>query len=197
MDTPGRRCKFIVLTGGPGAGKTATLEVVRKKFLERIAIVPEAASVIFGSGFWRREEVCMQKAAQRAIYHLQREMEAALEEKGNTVAALCDRGTIDGLAYWPDVEESFWRELQTTRKAELERYTTVIHLRTPSIGRGYNHDNPIRIENAREAAQIDARILKAWDGHPNRIIIDSTDNFLEKIAKALDAIKNQIVQIVG
>jgi predicted ATPase len=194
VNTPRKanRCSLIVVTGGPGAGKTATLEVVRKKYLEHIAVLPEAASVIFGGGFWRRDGIAMKKAAQRAIYHVQRELEQAILDDGDVAIALCDRGTLDGLAYWPESPESFWRELGTTREAELKRYAAVIHLRTPTAHNGYNHENPIRIENALEAALIDERILAAWDGHPNRIFIESTDNFLEKVRIALEEIKKQI-----
>ncbi|MBI3556278.1 MAG: ATP-binding protein [Deltaproteobacteria bacterium] len=188
-------CSLIVLTGGPGAGKTATLEIVRKRFLEHISIVPEAASIIYGGGFWRRDGLAMKKAAQRAIYHVQRELEHAIVEDGNTTVALCDRGTLDGLAYWPEAAESFWQELGITREAELKRYAAVIHLRTPNAEHGYNHQNPIRTENAREASVIDERIVKAWEGHPNRIFIESTENFLEKVRLALEVIKKQLIVI--
>ena len=137
----------------------------------------------------------MKKAAQRAIYHVQRELEQAIIDEGKTTVALCDRGTVDGLAYWPDSAESYWRELQTTREAELARYAAVIHLRTPNDQRGYNHQNPMRTENAIEATLIDERIVKVWDGHPNRVFIESTDNFLEKVKLALDEIKNQLVAL--
>ena len=34
---------LVVLTGGPGAGKTAVLEIVRRYFCAQVQIVPEAA----------------------------------------------------------------------------------------------------------------------------------------------------------
>lgn len=33
----------VVLTGGPGAGKTATLELIRQSFCEHVHVLPEAA----------------------------------------------------------------------------------------------------------------------------------------------------------
>ena len=50
---------LVVITGGPGAGKTAVLEVARRYLCEHIAVLP---------------------------------------------------GTLDGLAYWPESEESFWND---------------------------------------------------------------------------------------
>ena len=73
--------------------------------------------------------------------------------------------------------ESFFREIGTTRTAELARHHAVIHLKTPDLGHGYNHQNPLRIEDATEALALDARILDAWAGHPNRIVLESSDDF--------------------
>ena len=52
---------FVVLTGGPGAGKTAVLEFIRKVLCQHVAILPEAASILFGGGFWRLDS----KSAKR------------------------------------------------------------------------------------------------------------------------------------
>ncbi len=47
-------CQLVVLTGGPGAGKTAILEILRRSLCPCVAVLPEAASILFGGGFWRR-----------------------------------------------------------------------------------------------------------------------------------------------
>lgn len=185
-------CKRIVLTGGPGAGKTAILEIARKNFCEHISILPEAASIIFGGGFWRRESMAAKKAAQRAIFFVQRELEQLVEDEKVSAIALCDRGTIDGLAYWPDKEALFWNELGTSKEREFARYAAVIHLRTPPLEQGYNFQNPIRIESAIQAAEIDEKIAQAWSGHPRRFFIESHDEFLKKVAQAVSLIKNEL-----
>lgn len=38
----------VVLTGGPGAGKTAVLELIRLFFCEHVKTLPEAAGIVFG-----------------------------------------------------------------------------------------------------------------------------------------------------
>jgi hypothetical protein len=98
------------------------------------------------------------------------------------------------LAYWPADEASFWRELSTQRDAEFARYHAVIHLRTPGAGRGYNNQNPLRTEDAALAHVIDERILRIWEGHPNRHIIDSSDDFLLKVRTAVRLIEEQLPQ---
>ena len=182
----------IVLTGGPGAGKTAVLEIARRSFCSRIGLLPEAASIVFGGGFWRRPTLAGRKAAQRAIYYIQREQERMVSEEGEFGSVLCDRGTLDGLAYWPAEEALFWQELGTTRQAELARYHAVIHLRTPPADGGYNRQNPLRTEDAMTARAIDQRIALAWEGHPNRVFIDSSADFVEKARRAIALIKDNL-----
>jgi predicted ATPase len=86
------------LTGGPGAGKTALLEMIRQSFCSHVHVLPEAASIIFGGGFPREDDDRSRRAAQRAIFFVQRELEA-IGDSHNAAVVLCDRGTIDGLAY--------------------------------------------------------------------------------------------------
>lgn len=181
---------LIVLTGGPGAGKTAALEFVRKIFCEHAAILPEAASILFGGGFWRMESVSAKKAAQIAIYHVQKEMEnLVLGEKKWTIG-LCDRGTLDGHAYWPGQRDDFFNHLETALDAEYKRYNAVIHLQSPSLDTGYNHQNPIRIETAHQASEIDKKIHEIWKNHPNYFLIESKADFSEKVNLAVRAIQS-------
>jgi predicted ATPase len=193
-DPPGSRRRFV-LTGGPGAGKTAVLEVVRQAFAWQVQVLPEAAGIVFGGGFPRtREDVC-RRAGQRAIYHVQRELEA-VADAGAQAVVLCDRGTVDGAAYWPGPDE-FWPSVGTTMADELARYDLVIHLRTPSSAHGYNRVNPLRIESAEEAAAIDERILDAWASHPRRIIIPAAPDFLAKAGQAIDVIASELARLHG
>lgn len=180
--------KKIVVTGGPGAGKTAILELARRQFCHNVLIIPEAASIVFGGGFLRRDSMPARRAAQRAIYYIQREYERAVEEEGLAPILLCDRGTVDGVAYWPASAEDYYGELQTTQAIEYSRYDSVIHLRTPSLAEGFNHQNPLRLETAQQAAAIDQRILDAWAGHPQRIVIESSREFLSKANQTLASI---------
>lgn len=187
------KTKIVVFTGGPGAGKTAVLELARKTFAYKdIAILPEAASILFGGGFWRKSSPSARKAAQRAIFHVQREFERMVLEERNVRLILCDRATLDGIAYWPSSEKNFFSEVKTTRRGELARYHMVIHLRTPNVENGYNHANPLRIETPGEANLLDQKILKAWRDHPNRHLIDSSVQFMEKTKKALALIEKLI-----
>jgi predicted ATPase len=183
----------VVLTGGPGAGKTALLELIRQSFCSHVKVLPEAASVVFGGGFPREDDTGCRRAAQRAIFYVQRELEIA-GDGHNPAIVLCDRGTIDGLAYWPGSLEEFWSSLSTTLEIELGRYDAVIHLRTPAQDHGYNHQNPLRTESAGAAADIDAQIVRAWERHPRRFIVESSAEFLDKAARALEILRAELPQ---
>jgi hypothetical protein len=165
---------------------------VRHHFCEHIAVLPEAASIVFGGGFPRRDSVAARSAAQRAIYHVQCELEAYVWGEGQAAIALCDRGTVDGAAYWPGPDLDPWRELGTTLEEELRRYAAVIHLRTPSSSQGYNWSNPLRIESEQEARRIDERIFEAWNAHPRRTLINSDMDFVDKILRAVEAIRKEL-----
>lgn len=183
---------LVVLTGGPGAGKTAVLELVRKVLCEHVAILPEAASILFGGGFWRLDSPTGKMAAQRAIFHVQNEMQQLVLDEKKWSMGLCDRGTLDGLAYWPGKESEYFATLNTSLEREFQKYTAVIHLRSPSIAKGYNYQNPIRVESAELAAKIDQKIHEVWKGHPSYSQIESMDNFIDKVHRAADRIQSYV-----
>ncbi len=185
-------CRLVVVTGGPGAGKTAVLEAVRRNFCEHVAVLPEAASILFGGGFPRRDTLAARKAAQRAIWRVQTELEQMVIEERKVAVALCDRGTLDGLAYWPQTVEELLSSLGATASAQLQKYAAVIHLRTPGVERGYNHQNPLRTESAAEAAAVDSRIALAWCDHPRRYFVDNSDSFIDKLARAVALIRLEV-----
>jgi len=184
QDAGARRQRRIVVTGGPGAGKTAALEVARRIFCRHVTTLREAASIIFEGGFPRERADAARRAAQRAIFHVQIELEAMVEPRDDLAVVLCDRGTVDGAAYWPGDADGLWRELGTSLEAQLARYDAVIHLRPPPDGDGYETSR-VRVEDAAEAARIDARIAEAWGRHPRRFVIDHTHEFMEKVSRVV------------
>lgn len=174
-------CRFIVLTGGPGAGKTAVMEAARQIFGKQVAILPEAASIIYAGGFPRLPSHHSVRAAQRAICRVQEELENFAIDEGAPSVALCDRGIADGAAYWPEGPDSFFSAVGLSRAQVFARYHTVIHLQTPPAALGYNNSNPMRTESAEQAAGLCRRIEAVWDGHPNRLVVPATETFTEKL----------------
>ena len=180
----------VVLTGGPGAGKTAVLELIRQSFCSHVKVLPETAGIVFSGGFPRGDSTAIRRPAQRAIFFVQRELEATAEAT-DVAIVLCDRGTIDGVAYWPGPDD-FWSDVGTTLGEQLRRYDAVIHLRTPPADDGYNHANPLRTESAAQALAIDEFILNAWEKHPRRFVVEATHNFLDKASQALEFLRSEL-----
>ena len=188
---PHSQSKRIVLTGGPGAGKTAVLELVRQAFCRHVRVLPEAAGIVFGGGFPREPATNAQRAAQRAIFHVQAELEA-LGAESDVSVVFCDRGTVDSAAYWPGPPTELWRSLNTTLEEQLARYDTVIHLRTPGTDNGYHNRNPLRVETAVQAGEIDRRIERLWAAHPHRFLVEAEADFLRKAERTLQIIRAEL-----
>lgn len=184
---------FIVVTGGPGAGKTTLLERARAKFCRHVPILPESATLLFRGGFWRRDSLKAREAAQIAIFHVQRQLESIAADDSGVIAILCDRGTLDGEAYWPHPsKDQFWEQVRSERSPELDRYDTVLHLESPLAQDGYNHNNEFRLENPEQASQIDHRVRMAWRGHPKLFVVESDHDFELKSARALEILRREI-----
>ena len=187
---PATALKRIVLTGGPGAGKTVISGRVVRDFPDRYVRVPEAATQVYQAlqTRWDRLDLDGRRDAQRRMYRLQREQEEriALEHPGKVL--LLDRGTIDGAAYWPEGPADYWRDLGTTAAAELARYDAVVWLQTSAALGLYDHDasNPCRFEHP-EAAIASGNLLKIlWGGHPRVVEVGAYARLEEKV----EAVRN-------
>ncbi len=183
--------RLVVVTGGPGAGKTALLEVVQANFCRHVIVLPEAASILWIGGFPRKESVSGRRAAQRAIVRLQLELQRQAIEEGQAALIICDRGTLDGLAYWPGAPREYYEELQLERERELERYSMILHMQPPARAHGYQ-STLLRPESAEEAAVLDTRILAAWEGHPRRHVLPSNHDFLSKLEQGVQLLREEV-----
>jgi predicted ATPase len=179
-------CCRIVLTGGPGGGKTTAADLYRREIGEGVVIVPEAATLLYQGGFPRQGEAEVRKATQRAIYHVQKNLEDAHYANYRNRVLLCDRGTLDGAAYWPDPADDFFSHLGTTLEAELMRYDAVIFFETAAVGGiSIEGGNPTRIESLEAARELDSRLRALWSKHPNFVFVPHNRSFLRKVNAGL------------
>src|SRR5690606_10613928 len=132
----------VVLTGGPGAGKTAALEVIRKRYCEHVVVLPEAATIAFSGGFPRRPSEVARRGGQLAMCHVQDQLGQITLNEARLSVRLCARSVPDGPAYWPGDVASYLAATGTSREEIYARYPLVLHLRTPSPEH-YNHVNPV------------------------------------------------------
>lgn len=189
------RCR-IVLTGGPGGGKTTAADLFRREIGERVVIVPEAATLLFSGGFPRSKEIHARQSAQCAIYHVQRNLEDVQSARYPERILLCDRGTIDGAAYWPDAEQAFFDAVGSTEQAELDRYDAVIFFESAAVGGiSVEGGNPTRIESNEEALGLDRRLREIWSKHPRFVVVPHNASFVKKIMFGLAALESIVAQL--
>ena len=188
----------IVLTGGPGGGKTTAADLFRREIGDRVVIVPEAATILFQGGFPRSRDPQASRFAQTAIFHVQRHLEdvqAALFP-GRTL--LCDRGTVDGAVYWPGQPHDYFNAVGTTLESELARYDAVIFFETAARGGvSIEGGNPIRNESIEEAMRIDGKLRTLWARHSRFILVPHNPSFFKKISFGLAALESVVAQLNG
>lgn len=174
----------LVLTGGPSGGKTTLAMALQREFNQKLVVVPESASLLYAGGFPRKPDAKSVQHRQRAIYYVQRELEGMFADEYANHLLVCDRGSLDGLAYWQGETTDFLGTLETTIERETARYDWVLHLDTAPENY-YDLTNPLRIESYDEAWRLNEKIKAAWNNHPQRFVIENEGHFLDKLHRSL------------
>jgi predicted ATPase len=184
----------VAITGGPGGGKSTVAAAVARAWGERVVVVPEVATHLLGGFFPRVRCAADRRAVQRAIYHVQLELEAVHQARaGADTVLVFDRGLADGAAYWPEGADAFFTELSQDAAAARARYDAVLFLETAAAGGlGIGASNPARTEALAEAVQIDQRLRHIWSQHPRFHFVGHTATFDAKVVTALDALRTLI-----
>ena len=186
----------IVLTGGPGAGKTTLTRRLAESGPDRFVLVPEAATQVYEQlqTRWDRLDLPGRRDVQRRIYHLQIEQERRLLAEHPGKILILDRGTIDGAAYWPAGPDDYWRDLGTTHDRELARYGAVIWMQSCAAIGLYDGDasNPCRFEDAAAAVASGEDLKRLWSGHPDLHFVDAFRSLEEKLASVIQLVDNRL-----
>jgi len=183
----------IVLTGGPGAGKSVITRAICDAFPDRYVRVPEAATATYArlNTRWDWLDTDGQRRVQRLIYHQQIEQEAEFARLHPSDTLLLDRGTLDGAAYWPDGADAYWHDLGTTSLRELARYDAVIWLETAAALGIYDGSasNAVRFEDAPGAVASGQALLQLWVQHPKLYRVSAYTELSDKIAGVQHALR--------
>lgn len=181
--------KKIVLTGGPASGKTTVLSFLKEKFVNQVVFVPEAATMLLGSGFpvpghdieWSIE---WQAAFQAAVLPLQINLENAYELKAAEAGIqtlVCDRGALDGAAYTPGGLVQFCQIFKLNIMAMFASYEAIIHLESVATAHPELYgtsNNEKRFEILEEAQLLEHKTRRVWRNHPNWYFIEA-ENTIE------------------
>ncbi len=190
---PMQKRRRIVLTGGPGGGKTTAADLLRRELGSRVVVVPEAATILFAGGFPRSQTMGRQSCCADGDFSRAAQPEDVQSALYGERVLLCDRGTIDGAAYWNDGADSFFASLGTTFDAEVARYDAVVFFETAAVaGLSIEGGNPVRCESLSQAVELDARLRALWSRHPRFTLIPHSNSFMEKIVGALAVLERLV-----
>lgn len=190
--------KRIVFTGGPCSGKTTFTSRAQTVFAERgyrVIIDHESATDLISGGIspatigmyeFQKYVIALQLKKEELCY------KAAQEMAGDKVLIFIDRGILDDEAYVGN--EDFRKILQDfdLKYEDLnDRYDMVVHLVTSAKGKEEAYtlaNNAARYETIEEAREMDDMALKAWENHPNRVIIGNETDFEVKMINAVQSV---------
>ncbi len=188
--------KKIVLTGGPGGGKTKAIKRLIPELEKcgcKVFPVFEAADAVIKDGVSRDES---DYEFQKAIYKKQVNDESqayynAIMTEGNIGVVICDRGLNDAKVYLNDEDYlKFKEELKINDIVLRDFYDAVFHLDSTSNSDAAEYTREgIRIEDETSAQALNERSLRAWCGNPHYRFIPVCDNFEEKLSILLKEIK--------
>ena len=186
----------IALTGGPGAGKTTAADLFRREIGDDVIVVPEAATILFGGGFPRVTEDRAVRSLQKAIFEVQHSLEDIQAARFPDRVLLCDRGTVDGAAYWPDGAAEFFSTMNSTYEAELPRYDVVLFFETSAVGRiRFEGGNRYRTESNEQAVALDTRLRELWSPHPRFHLVPHSTSFVRKVNTGLSILESVVAEL--
>lgn len=192
----------IVITGGPCSGKTSCLKAVQEHCGDHVAIVPEVATILLQGGFPRPTVAVANwptgyhQLLQKAVLDLQHSLEDAcqlLAQQANKTILVCDRGVLDGAAYWPDGLEAYLKHFNLCLRTTHTQYDAVVHLESlatamPELFGTMN--NPHRYESLAEAQEREHATCQAWQNHPLRLFIPGNQPLDTKVRQVLTLVRS-------
>lgn len=209
----------IMLTGGPGGGKTTAVHILEKHFRLKgycVLTVPEAATNILESGLHPGQELSTEQFQELVMLeqiHNEETVSKALammkdkpEYKDQTVLILYDRGFPDQLAY---IDEKVFEKMLRKEGIELKdiffRYDQVFHMVSAAKGASEFYKNKdsedagptdhVRMETVQEAAEKDQITQNIWcSARPVEVIDNSTD-LNGKLQKVISSVDRSLAQL--
>lgn len=205
-----KRMHRVVLTGGPCAGKTTSINRIKNFFDNigwKVLCVPETATILLGSGVFFYDlndeaKMLFQENLLKTLLQIEDSINETakhyVSERNQNVLIIYDRGAMDPVAY---LNAGDWDVLKARNPEWNEvdlrdvRYDQIIHMVTAANGaeQFYTLENNVtRTESLEVAREIDERLSKAWIGHPVLDCIDNCGVFEVKIARALQCVCERV-----
>lgn len=194
--------KKIVITGGSCAGKSQTVKQIRNYFSNQghnVYILSEIPTYLMQKGITAETTTKMEfmKLSIGTQIEIEKNFEQAISlSKNDKNILILDTSPIDSLKFINLNEfEQLARMFKTSFKQILASYDAVIHLE--AVAKKFpnlysNETNKLRNKNPEISIERDERLLKAYEEHPNRVVVESFEVFEDKIRKVVDEIQKNL-----
>jgi hypothetical protein len=166
------------------------LKALVGRFAGRVAVVHEASTLLLETGVPKPSVDPKGMAAgqwrmlfQSRLIALQQHLEAEvlhLAQQAGIELVLCDRGLLDGAAYWPEDREHYLRTHGLTLEQAMARYHSVVCLESLAVSQPHLY----------LACQVDQRIRAAWQGHPKLVEIASQpvlEGLVDRVSQTVES----------
>lgn len=184
--------KTIALVGGPGSGKTKTLNYIRDNGLDLgldnvITVSEIAENIIKLNPLLRRDPWEL----QTAIYYTQLGIDETLRSIYNELNTLLvfDRGLADSKVYLTDMFHAFAVNNSTSLEEMFSHYDAVYILESAVVAEQYQITD-VRTEDKMRAAELNLRTIDVWTKHPMNYFIGATELPEDKIESVISIIKH-------
>ena len=189
--------KKILITGGPCAGKTTSINEIKKYYEEKnykVFIVPEAPTLLITGGIIPQEIGNMNFI--KLVINVQMKLQQYYQEKANEineneVIIIFDGCPIDCMKFINKEEfDDIIKEYNSSYEKLINQYDGIIHLESvvnnfPEL---YNtQNNKARGTDKKVAAKRENILLDLYSKCSNRIIVNSSENFEKKLKNVLNA----------
>lgn len=199
----------IVLSGGPGGGKSTSMSRIEQTLSARgykVLIIPESATELIINGIIPCDKLSLD-TFQEIVLDKQLSKETLYDKISSyyneDIIILLDRGIPDQLAY---ISKEKFEQMLEKRNLDLskatDRYDLVLHLVTAADGASENYEwaggtkcnNKARSESPIEAIEKDKMTLNGWmlAGCKKLKVIDNSSDFNNKIDRVLSEVFNLI-----
>ncbi|HJN85314.1 MAG TPA: ATP-binding protein [Patescibacteria group bacterium] len=195
---------MIALTGGPCAGKTTILNMLKEAYRFNIVFVPEVATTLLSGGYPMFDGAAptpeWQSDFQKAILAEQFRLEDEAMDKARQMPCkmvICDRGVLDGAAYTPGGREAFCTLHGLDEADMIRRYTAVVHLETRAIACPQEYgdqSNVHRYEDVQAALGLDLATFQAWEGHSRHMRLPSAAGLIAK-RRTIDSLIDALLRM--
>lgn len=192
-----RKWEFVI-TGGPCAGKSTAINIIKEKLSNqgfKVITVPETASELVFSGIypWELEANIFQSILISRAFNKEETIRKVAHYIKKDTIIIYDRGILDAKAYMEDyIFEKEIKKYNVSEKEILESYDGVFHLVTAANGAEEFYtlsNNNARKETLEQARALDKKTMEVWKNHKNLRIINNSTNFEEKINRLLKEIE--------